>query len=92
MNFLMLPLFFLSGALFPLSNIPGWLMILTLINPATYRVDVIRKVALERWHSAYRGGGQARGVIVWIFDESLGGRAHRTRFWHRNDYPRDAVV
>lgn len=47
MNFLMLPLFFLSGALFPLSNLPSWLMILTRIDPATYGVDAIRKVALS---------------------------------------------
>ncbi|WP_152412822.1 ABC transporter permease [Nitrolancea hollandica] len=47
MNFLMFPLFFLSGALFPLNNIPGWLMVLTRINPATYGVDAIRKVALS---------------------------------------------
>jgi ABC-2 type transport system permease protein len=50
MNFLMLPLFFLSGALFPLSNIPSWLMVLTRINPATYGVDAIRKVILSASH------------------------------------------
>lgn len=47
MNFLMLPLFFLSGALFPLNNLPSWLMILTRINPAAYGVDAIRKVVMS---------------------------------------------
>lgn len=42
MNFLVMPLFFLSGALFPLSNLPGWLKTLTLVDPLTYGVDGLR--------------------------------------------------
>ena len=42
LNFLIMPLFFLSGALFPLTNISGVLKIVTLINPLTYGVDGIR--------------------------------------------------
>ena len=35
MNFLMMPMFFLSGALFPLSgNLPGWMKVLTRLDPA----------------------------------------------------------
>ena len=41
-SFVVLPLFFLSGALFPLNNLPLWLSILTKIDPATYAVDAIR--------------------------------------------------
>ena len=40
---LMLPMFFLSGALFPLNNLPAWLTILTHINPLTYAVDLVRR-------------------------------------------------
>jgi ABC-2 type transport system permease protein len=36
------PLFFLSGALFPLSNLPSWLTVFTRIDPVTYGVDAIR--------------------------------------------------
>ncbi|MGC1932595.1 MAG: ABC transporter permease [Candidatus Nitrosopolaris sp.] len=36
----------LSGALFPLSNLPGWLSILTKIDPATYAVDALRSATL----------------------------------------------
>jgi ABC-2 type transport system permease protein len=43
MNFLMLSLFFLSGALFPLNNLRGWLSVLTQLNSATYGVDAIRR-------------------------------------------------
>jgi ABC-2 type transport system permease protein len=46
MNFLMLPMFFLSGALFPLANLPAWLAVLTRLNPATYGIDPIRRIVL----------------------------------------------
>jgi ABC-2 type transport system permease protein len=31
----MMPMFFLSGALFPLTNLPGWMTVLTRIDPAS---------------------------------------------------------
>jgi ABC-2 type transport system permease protein len=46
MNFLMMPIFFLSGALFPLSNLPLWMTVLTRIDPAAYGIDPIRRVIL----------------------------------------------
>jgi ABC-2 type transport system permease protein len=46
MNFLMMPLFFLSGALFPLAGLPGWMTVLTRLDPVAYGVDPIRKVVL----------------------------------------------
>ncbi len=42
MNFLIMPVFFLSGALFPIDQLPGWLAVLTWMNPLTYGVDGIR--------------------------------------------------
>lgn len=42
MNFLVQPLFFLSGALFPLNNLPKILGYVTSIDPLTYGVDGIR--------------------------------------------------
>jgi ABC-2 type transport system permease protein len=47
MNFLLLPLFFLSGAMFPLQGLPGWMNFLTKINPLSYGVDMLRGVALK---------------------------------------------
>jgi ABC-2 type transport system permease protein len=41
-NFLIMPIFFLSGALFPLDKLPPWLSILTRIDPLTYGVDLLR--------------------------------------------------
>jgi ABC-2 type transport system permease protein len=37
-----LPLFFLSGALYPLNGLPAWLTVLTRIDPLTYVVDPMR--------------------------------------------------
>ncbi|MBL7169991.1 MAG: ABC transporter permease [Candidatus Aenigmarchaeota archaeon] len=41
-NFLVMPMFFLSGALFPISNLPSWLKIITYIDPMTYAVELFR--------------------------------------------------
>jgi ABC-2 type transport system permease protein len=45
-SFINLPLFFLSGALFPLSNIPAWLQWVSYVNPLTYGVDALRTTVL----------------------------------------------
>jgi ABC-2 type transport system permease protein len=37
-----LPLFFLSGALYPLNGLPAWLTVLTRIDPLSYIVDPMR--------------------------------------------------
>lgn len=42
MNFLVMPIFFLSGALYPLKNLPVVLAVLTRIDPLTYGVDGAR--------------------------------------------------
>ncbi len=42
MNFLVMPIFFLSGALFPLANLPAALAIATRLDPLTYGVDGLR--------------------------------------------------
>lgn len=41
-NFVIQPLFYLSGALFPLNNLPKFLDILTKINPLSYGIDGMR--------------------------------------------------
>jgi ABC-2 type transport system permease protein len=41
------PLMFLSGSLFPLSNLPGWLQVVTTLNPMTYAVEPIRSTVFD---------------------------------------------
>jgi len=45
-SFVVMPLFFLSGALYPLSGLPDWLMIVVRANPLTYIVDGMRGALL----------------------------------------------
>jgi ABC-2 type transport system permease protein len=45
-GFIVFPLFFLSGALFPLDNLPDWLLTLTIVNPVSYSVDALRGLLL----------------------------------------------
>ncbi len=42
-----LPLFFLSGALYPLTGLPGWLTVLTRLDPLTYIVDPMRQAVFS---------------------------------------------
>src|ERR1035438_2523288 len=44
MQMLLMPMLFLSGALFPLNNLPRWLMVVTRLNPLTYAVAPLRQV------------------------------------------------
>jgi ABC-2 type transport system permease protein len=46
MNFVIFPLFFLSGALYPLDNFPRWLRLLCHLDPLTYGVDGLRGVMI----------------------------------------------
>lgn len=45
-SFVNFPLFFLSGALYPLKNLPAWLAAFTMVNPVSYGVDAIRALML----------------------------------------------
>jgi ABC-2 type transport system permease protein len=42
MNFVVFPIFGLSGAMFPISSLPAWIVPLTLLDPMTYGVEGIR--------------------------------------------------
>lgn len=48
MNFVIFPIFFLSGSLFPLANFPEWVRIVSRFNPLTYGVDGLRAALLGR--------------------------------------------
>lgn len=50
LNAVLLPLFFISGALFPLDSAPGWLQTLAYLDPVAYGVDLLRGAALGTFH------------------------------------------
>ena len=41
-NFVIMPLYFLSGGVFPVERLPGWMAVLVRLNPVTYGVDLMR--------------------------------------------------
>ncbi len=45
-NFITLPLYMFSGAIFPTQQVPAWLHAILLLNPLTYGVNAIRGVLL----------------------------------------------
>ncbi len=47
MQMVMMPMYFLSGALFPVSGLPRWLEILNRLDPLTYAVDPIRRIVFS---------------------------------------------
>ncbi len=46
MNFVIFPVFFLSGALYPVQQLPGVLKFIAMINPFTYGVDLLKHALL----------------------------------------------
>jgi ABC-2 type transport system permease protein len=52
MNFVMLPMFFLSGAIFPPKGLPSWLALLVKLDPLTYAVDPVRRAVFSYVHAS----------------------------------------
>lgn len=50
MNFLVMPIFFLSGALFPLTGLPKALSVIASLDPLTYGVDGLRGALISQAH------------------------------------------
>ena len=48
MQLLVFPMVFLSGAMYPIADLPGWLRALNRINPLTYAVDPLRRWVFDR--------------------------------------------
>jgi ABC-2 type transport system permease protein len=49
-NFLVVPLFFLSGSMYPLDNIPGVMKVIAAVNPLSYAVDAMRATMINQTH------------------------------------------
>ena len=62
MNFLVMPLYFLSGAMYPLSTAPSWMKALMVIDPLTYSVDGLRNVIFS--NTTVKAGGLVGQTIV----------------------------
>jgi ABC-2 type transport system permease protein len=50
MQMIVMPMFFISGALFPVSGLPTWLAVLNRLDPLTYAVDPMRRLVFSHLH------------------------------------------
>ena len=66
MQMLVLPLSFLSGALYPISNLPTWLETLTLLNPVTYAVHAVRTTVFNYLDAPAAALQQLNPPIEWF--------------------------
>ncbi len=64
MNFLIVPMWLLSGAFFPLRGVPAWMATLMRFDPLTYGVDALRGVV-------YRGTALAQFLVAHRFEFNL---------------------
>ena len=74
MNFLVMPIFFLSGALFPLDNIPPALAVATRLDPLTYGIDGLRGALIGRAHFGMVSDAAVLLAVACLF-MALGARA-----------------
>jgi ABC-2 type transport system permease protein len=66
MQMAIMPMYFLSGALFPVVGLPLWLSILNRLDPLTYAVDPMRRAVFSHLHvSAAARHALAPGVTWW---------------------------
>ena len=66
MQMIVMPMFFLAGALFPVASLPGWLTVLNRIDPLTYAVDPMRRLVFDHLDvSAAAHKALAPGVSWW---------------------------
>ncbi len=67
MNFLVMPLFFLSGALFPLQDLPKTLSIIVSVNPLAYGVDGLRGTLASGAHFGLSVDFMVLGIVAALF-------------------------
>lgn len=64
-QFMTMPLFFASNAIYPIEIMPGWLQVISRFNPLTYVVDALRTLMLEGGQSHF-GLGVDFAVLILV--------------------------
>jgi len=67
MNFLVMPIYFLSGALYPLTNLPTGLVVATRIDPLTYGIDGLRGAFIGASHFGARTDAAVLLAVAAVF-------------------------
>jgi ABC-2 type transport system permease protein len=65
MQVVVMPMFFLSGALYPLNSLPGWLRALTRIDPITYAVDPMRRLVFDHLNVSSIAQARLAPGVTW---------------------------
>jgi len=67
MNFLVMPLFFLSGSLFPLDHLPVAMKVITRLDPLAYGVDGLRSALIAQPYFGYGLDVAVLGPLAVLF-------------------------
>jgi ABC-2 type transport system permease protein len=65
MQMILLPLSFLSGALYPINNLPRWLHTLVMLNPVTYAVHPVRTAVFAQLDAPHRTLDAINPPLTW---------------------------
>ena len=65
MQMLVMPMFFLSGALYPVTGLPTWLEVLNRLNPLTYAVDPMRRLVFNHLDVSEAAGQTLDPGVTW---------------------------
>jgi ABC-2 type transport system permease protein len=66
MQMVVMPMFFISGALFPVGNLPGWLAFLNRIDPLTYAVSPMRSLVFSHLDLSRQAEATLNPGITWF--------------------------
>ena len=66
MQFLVMPMFFLSGAMFPAAGLPTWLAVLTRLDPLAYAVDPMRRAVFAHVETPARLAHRLDPGLTWF--------------------------
>jgi ABC-2 type transport system permease protein len=65
MQMIVMPMFFISGALFPTRGLPGWLEVLNRIDPLTYAVDPMRRLVFSHLRVSPQAEHVLNAGVTW---------------------------
>ena len=65
MQLLVFPTVFLSGAMYPVSDLPAWLGVLNRVDPLTYAVDPMRRLVFDHLDASEAARGRLAPGVTW---------------------------
>ena len=66
MQMIIMPMFFISGALFSVASLPGWLAVLNRLDPLTYAVDPMRQLVFNHIHISPAARRALEPGVTWF--------------------------